>query len=186
MRLQKHSELEGRHAVLSPSNYHWTNYSPDKMARVYTAHMAAAKGDRLHDLAASLIRERVRLEDQELTLNMYVNDAIGFHMTPEQPLYYSDFAFGTADALAYRNGVLRVHDLKTGVHPTSVRQLECYCALFCLEYQFRPHELEIEMRIYQNNQIQAFEADPDTVFMVMDRYVEYTKLLTDLREEARR
>lgn len=67
------------------------------------------------------------------TLNAYVNDAIGYKMIPEQILFYSDNCFGTADAIVFRNGLLRIHDLKTGVIPAHMEQLEVYAALFCLE-----------------------------------------------------
>ncbi len=61
MRFNRHSELEGRHAFLSASKYHWVNYTDDKIDRVYTAAMAAARGDRLHSIAHDLIREGVKL-----------------------------------------------------------------------------------------------------------------------------
>ena len=62
---------------------------------------------------------------------MYVNDAIGFKMTPEQILYYSDNCFGTADAILFRNNFLRIHDLKTGkISGTHGAAFEIYAALF--------------------------------------------------------
>lgn len=184
MRFLRHSELEGRHSFLSASKPHWVNYSEEKIDRVYTAAMAAAKGDRLHTLAHDLIREGVKLPRSQKTLNMYVNDAIGFRMTPEQPLYYSDNAFGTADAISFRKNMLRIHDLKTGVTPTKVTQLEVYAAYFCLEYDFRPFDIEIELRIYQNDEVQEFIADPDVIFHIMDKIVTFNKRIKLMREEA--
>jgi hypothetical protein len=37
---------------------------------------------------------------------MYVNDAIGYQMTPEQPIYYSENCVGTADAISFKNDFL--------------------------------------------------------------------------------
>lgn len=186
MILNKHFELEGRHAFLSPSKPHWVNYDEDKFDRVYTQSEAAAKGDRLHDLAMRLIREGVKLPRTPKTLNMYVNDAIGYRMTPEQPLFYSENFFGTADALKFTMSKmhLRIHDLKTGVTPAKVTQLEIYCALFCLEYGFKPFELEMEARIYQNDEVAIFEVDPDVVFRIMEKAKFFDKRIRQRKEEA--
>lgn len=178
MHFRKHSaDLVGRHAALSPSQYHWINYSEEKMARRFATAQAAARGDRLHKLAHDLIREREKLPRSKKTLNMYVNDAIGFKMTPEVMLYYSENFFGTADVIAFRQNKLYIFDLKTGVSPTSVHQLECYAALFCLEYEMNPFEIGIELRIYQNNEIETWDADPDTIMHIMEKGKLFDKLI---------
>ena len=100
-------------------------------------------------LRAQCIMLNQKLPKSKQTLNMYVNDAIGFKMTPEQILYYSDNCFGTADAILFRNNFLRIHDLKTGKIPAHMEQLEIYAALFCLEYKVKPADIEMELRIYQ-------------------------------------
>lgn len=183
MILRKHFELEGRHSHLSPSTPHWVNYSEEKFDRVFMMKMAAKRGDDLHDLAMRMIRLRVKLDDKPKTLNMYVNDAIGYRMTPEQKLAYSDNAFGTADALSFRDNFLRIHDLKTGFTPAKITQLEIYCALFCLEYQYRPFEIGMEMRIYQNDAVQIFEADPDVIFRYMEKIKFFDKRINQMQEE---
>lgn len=183
MRLRSHFDLEGRHATLSPSQYHWVNYSDDKMMRVYREKRNAARGDRLHAIAAALIRDRIRLPEEPKTLNLFVNESIGWRMNPEQPVFYSDWAFGTADALSFRNNLLRISDLKTGLHEAKVTQLEVYAAYFCLEYDFMPTELEIELRIYQNNDVRVYEGDPVEIMRIMDRAVTFTKMFIDYREE---
>jgi hypothetical protein len=183
MIFNSHSDLAGKHAFLSASQYHWVNYSEDKLDRVFTAAMAAAQGDRLHRLAHDLIRNRVRLPDEPKTLNMYVNDAIGFRMTPEVTLFHSPNAFGTADAISYRQEKLRVSDLKTGVHPAKITQLEVYAALFCLEYRFNPFDIEMILTIYQNDEARVYEGDPDTVFRIMDRIKTFDKRIQAMREE---
>ena len=184
LNFNKHFNLEGRHAFLSASKYAWTNYDDEKLDRMFVTAMAAARGDRLHKLAHDLIREGEKLPRKQRTLNMYVNDAIGFRMTPEQPLYYSDNFFGTADAVSFRKDTLRISDLKTGITPASVRQLEIYAALFCLEYKFRPFHIRTELRIYQNDEVQEYEADPDVIFHIMDQGVTFDKRIEALKAEA--
>lgn len=178
-----HSQLAGQHAFLSASKYHWINYDEEKLDRAYTAAMAAARGDRLHALAHFLIREGVNLPKTNKTLNLYVNDAIGFRMIPEQILFYSPNAFGTADVIQFRRRKLRIHDLKTGVSPTSEHQLEVYAALFCLEYKFNPFDIEIELRIYQSDEVRIYEADPDVIMHICDKIVTFDKRINAIREE---
>ena len=84
---------------------------------------------------------------------MYVNDAIGFKLRPEQILYYSPNCFGTADAIDLRGDLLRIHDLKTGKVPAHIEQLMIYAALFCLEYGIKPSDIDTELRIYQGDDI---------------------------------
>ena len=99
MNFNKHSNLEGQHAFLGASKYHWINYSEDKVADAYTKFLATLRGTELHAFAAHAIRLGQKLPKSQKTLNMYVNDAIGYKMTPEQILYYSENCFGTADAI---------------------------------------------------------------------------------------
>lgn len=185
MRFNKHYDVEGLHAFLSPSKYHWINYDDEKLERVFTARLASQRGNDLHKFALDAIRLGIRLPDIPKTMNLYVNDAIGFRMTPEQVLYFSPNAFGTADAIAFRNNFLRIHDLKTGLRRTSEHQLEVYAAYFCLEYRYKPYELDgIELRIYQNDEVRIFEADPESIAYIMKKTVEFDKRLDRLREEA--
>lgn len=130
MNFNKHLDLEGQHAFLGASKYNWINYDESKVAELYSKFLATLKGTELHEFAAHCIRLGQKLPKSQKTLNMYVNDAIGFKMIPEQILYYSDNCFGTADAIAFRNGLLRIHDLKTGTIPAHIEQLEIYAALF--------------------------------------------------------
>ena len=181
-----HSRLAGQHAFLSASKYHWISYTEDKLDRVYFASLAAQRGTELHAFANDAIRLGVRLPRTEKTLNMYVNDAIGYRMTPEQVLYYSDNAFGTADCVGFRKNKLRIHDLKTGTIPASEHQLEVYAAFFCLEYMFKPNEIEIELRIYQNDEVRVYDADPDVIFHIMDRIITFDKRIEAIKADALR
>jgi hypothetical protein len=183
MLFNTHSRLLGQHAFLSASKYHWTNYDEEKLERVYIRMLAAKRGDELHAFAHHAIRLGIRLPDVPTTLNSYVNDAIGFRMSSEQILYYSDNCFGTPDTISFRNNVLRIHDLKTGVTPTSERQLEVYAALFCLEYRVKPFAIETELRIYQSDDIRVYLGDPDTIVHIMDRIVTFDKRIEAIKRE---
>lgn len=184
MDFNKRSNLNGTHAFLSASNYHWINYDEEKLDRVFFTTMAARRGTELHAFAHEAIRLGIKLPEVEKTLNSYVNDAIGFRMTPEQILYYSDNCYGHADCVSFRNNQLRIHDLKTGITEASVHQLEVYAALFCLEYRFRPFEIAIELRIYQSDEVRIYEADPDVIFHIMDKIITFDKRINTLRLEA--
>lgn len=178
MRFNDHSALDGKHAFLSPSSYHWLRYSEDKLFERYDTMTAQQRGTLYHAYAAESIRLGVKLRGTA-TLAQYVNDAIGFRMTPEQPLYYSEYCFGTADAISFRKNELRIHDLKTGVTPASMDQLIIYAALFCLEYEFKPGDIFTELRIYQNNEVVVFQPEADDIVPVMDRIVYFSKLLQE-------
>lgn len=180
MNFEKHLDLAGRHSFLSASSYHWVNYDNDKLVTTFQNRLAAQKGTEIHDLAFQLIRQNVKLPRTKQTLNMYVNDAIGYRMTPEQILFYSNNAFGTADALSFRNGLLRIHDLKTGVTPSSMTQLEVYAAYFCLEYKFKPSTIKMELRLYQNDDVAVHFPELDSIVHIMDKIVTFDKLIDDL------
>lgn len=175
---------EGAHAFLSPSKYHWTNYSDEKLEMVYKTHLATQQGTLLHAFACQCIQLRQKLPRSEKTLNMYVNDAIGYGMTPEQVLYYSPNCFGTADAISYKQNFLRIHDLKTGAIKASLHQLEVYAALFCLEYGIKPETMNgVELRIYQNNDIFAGCPEADTIKSIMKTIVHFDELIEKCKED---
>ena len=183
MNFNNHSMLEGKHAFLGASKYHWINYDADKVADSYSRFLAVQKGTELHDFAAQCIKLGQKLPRSKKTLNMYVNDAIGFKMTPEQVLYYSENCFGTADSISFRNGLLRIHDLKTGAIPAHMEQLMIYAALFCLEYKVKPSEIDMELRIYQNDQILYHNPTAEDVVPIMDKIVHLNNLLEKIDYE---
>lgn len=183
MNFNEHSDLEGKHAFLGASNYHWINYSEEKLANVFRNVMAKQKGTELHELACRCIKLGVKLPRTSQTLNMYVNDAIGFRMIPEQPLYYSENCFGTADAICFRKNVLRIHDLKTGSLPASRHQLEVYAALFCLEYNVNPNDIELILRIYQSDQILEWHPEIDEIERIIDKIVTFDKTIEKIKME---
>lgn len=179
-----HSDLAGRHAFLSASKYHWINYEEEKLERVYVAALAAQRGTELHEFAKEAIRLGVKLPKSSNTLNLYVNDAIGYRMRPEQILFYSPNCFGTADTISFKRNKLRIHDLKTGVTQTSEHQLEVYAAIFCLEYKYKPFDIEIELRIYQNDEARIYTGNPDVITHIMDRIQTFDRRINEIRMEA--
>lgn len=183
MNFNKHSNVEGTHAFLGASKYHWINYDDNKIATSYLNHLATLKGTKLHEYAAFCIQLGQKLPKSQKTLNMYVNDAIGFKMTPECVLYYSENCFGTADAISFRKDFLRIHDLKTGVIPAHIEQLEIYAALFCLEYQIKPGEIGMELRIYQNNQSLVHNPTAEEILPIMDKIITFDKIITKIKEQ---
>jgi hypothetical protein len=183
MIFNKHSNLEGCHAFLGASKYHWINYDEDKLIETYTRALAVQRGTELHDLAARCIKLGQKLPKSKKTLNMYVNDAIGYRMTPEQILYYSPNCFGTADAVSFNNGLLRIHDLKTGMTPAHMEQLVIYAALFCLEYKARPGEIDFELRIYQADDILVANPTVEDIAPVMDKIITFDRIIENIRRE---
>ena len=184
MQFNIHSHLWNKHAFLSASKYHWVNYSPEQLIKRYEAVAAAAKGTEIHAHAAWLIENRHKMANHKKALNMFVNDAIGFRMSPELVLYYSDNCFGTADALSYTEvpdgkDILRIHDLKTGTTPVKMTQLEVYAAMFCLEYGKIPSELEIYCAIYQGNAVIPHIPDPQVIVDIMVTIVDHDKTLNE-------
>lgn len=208
------------HAILSPSGYHWINYSPeemaDKLTKKYFTAMRPFAGTAIHDFAANCIMlgEKLPIQKNNVikmiklfmvqnktnynselinfigllpdhvfkSLVLYVNDCIGFRMTPEQKLVYSQSCFGTADAISFDGMTLRISDLKTGDGPAHMEQILVYDALFCLEYHFRPDKIKIENRLYQFGQIQEVNSiEPETILNIMQIITAESKFMQQLR-----
>lgn len=200
MNFNKHLELEGRHALLSPSKHYWMNYDDDALIKNYISSFATDIGTLVHEFAADRIKYRVPLdvENEEAKNSLlifllkngipfrvidldrifynlvpYVNDAIGYKMDSEVRLKYSDLCFGTADAIGVRRNWLRIHDLKTGQTPASMDQLMCYAGLFFLEYKrdYRPQTMKVELRIYQNQEVLVTQPSSEEIKAVMDKII---------------
>ena len=186
MIFNEHYRLKGQHAFLGASKYQWLNYDPEKVANAYSNFLASQRGTELHDFAARCIKLRQKLPKSKKTLNAYVNDAIGFHMTPEQILYYSDNCFGTADTICFdeKNGFLRIHDLKTGVIPAHMEQLLIYNALFCLEYRIKPSQIKIEDRIYQSDMVTIATPLPEEISDIMNKIINFDKIIDKIKSEV--
>lgn len=208
MQWNDHSNLEGKHSIMSPSNHSWKNYDDAKLISWFESNKRKAEGTALHKWAeetitsinlvkelAELMHKRmikidisgirelgekdpfVRESKAKETVYMYVADAIKFGMIAEQPLLYSKYCFGTADAIQFDGALLRVHDLKTGETPASIDQLIIYAALFCLEYNQDPSQLIFELRIYQTDQVMIYNPTTDEIVDMINRIVHMVDVL---------
>ena len=171
------------HAPFSPSQSSWLRYDDDKAVEVFMNKKAAEMGTRLHQWAKDTIDLGLKQPRSKKTIYAYVNDAIGYKMDTEVVLFYSPRFFGTADAICFRNNFLRIHDLKTGKTPVHMEQLEIYAALFCLEYQVKPGEIDMELRIYQNNEIIIHNPTAEDILPIMDKIVHLDKLLESIEDK---
>lgn len=103
------------------------------------------------------------------TVMTYINDAIKYKLTPEQILFYSMNFYGTADAIGFSKNNLIIFDLKTGETPAHMEQLLIYAALFCLEYNKKPIDLnDIELRIYQLDEAVIFHPGVEDIVPVIE------------------
>jgi hypothetical protein len=180
MQFNKHPKHEGLHAPFSASRSSWLRYDDEKAVDTYKNLKAAEIGTILHSWAKMTIDLGIKQQRSSKTLCAYVNDAIGFKMSTEVVLYYSDRFFGTADAISFRNGVLRIHDLKTGKSgkiEDHMEQLEVYAALFCLEYKIKPSDIEMELRVYKNDEVLCHNPTAEDIVPIMDKIIHLNKLL---------
>ena len=190
MKWKDRSNLVGQHAFLSPSNVHWVNYTEEKLLTVYENKvLAVERGTKLHEYACKAIELNRKQPKTKDTVNMYINDAIGYRMRPEQPLYYSNICFGTCDAISFnqRRKELRIHDLKTGISPVHMDQLITYAALFFLDYGdelrlsdgINISDVHVELRIYQNSEIIVHEPTTEEILTRMDLIVKDCLILEE-------
>lgn len=184
MHFLEHLNLEGKHAFLGASKFQWLSYDEEKLERVWANNQSKILGTELHAFAAECIRLKQKLPKSRKTLNMYVNDCIGYRMTPEQILYYSNNCFGTADAISFEKGKLKIFDLKTGQTPAHMDQLMIYQALFCLEYNIKPADIESELRIYQSNDVIILNPSIEDIVPIMDKIVSFDKIINELKLEG--
>ena len=186
MQFYDHYNLAGKHAFLGASKSSWLRYDESKILESYRKAQAAALGTRLHELAAEHITLGLPFGEPDerdplmATVAKFVNDAIAYKMSPETVLYYSEYAFGTADAVFFDEDseFLRIHDLKTGTGPTKFEQLEIYAALFCLEYGVSP-TVQMQLRIYQHGEPRIYIPESDDIRDIMGRIVNFSSILTE-------
>lgn len=175
---------DGEHAFLGASNHAWYNYDDEKLVKVFINKLAASRGTSLHELACKMIKMKIKPLNDGSTLSLYVSDAIDFGLRPEEKLFYSKFAYGTADAIDFKDGILRVSDLKTGKTRVSFLQLKIYAALFLLCYEEIPLKMvkKIELRIYQNKEVLLETPEIDEILPIMDKIKRYSRILEELED----
>lgn len=180
MIFNKHTNLEGLHAPFGASRSSWLRYDDNKAIEYIQNMKAAEMGTRLHEWAAETIKLGIKQPRSNKTLSAYVNDAIGFKMDTEVVLFYSPNFFGTADSICFRNNMLRIHDLKTGTKPVHIEQLEIYAALFCLEYKVKPETIDMELRIYQNDEVLIHKPTAEDILQIIDKIIHLDKILENM------
>lgn len=186
MQFNNHYKLAGLHAPFTASSSAWLRYDDNKAIEVYENRKAAEMGTKLHAWAKETIDLGIKQPRSKKTIYAYVNDAIGFKMSTEVVLYYSERFFGTADAISFRNNMLRIHDLKTGKGgkiENHMEQLEIYAALFCLEYKVKPGEIDMELRVYKNDEVLVHNPTAEDIAPIMDRIIHLNKLLAKYEGE---
>lgn len=181
MHYNKHYSKQ-KHAFLSPSNYHWLNYDEEKLYTAFRNAAASELGTKLHALAEQLINLGQKLPCDGSTLSMYVNDCIDNDMDPEIMLWYSDNCFGTADAIRFDQNELFIFDLKTGA-TGNMKQLMIYAALFCLEYDYSPTEIEIELRLYISGTKQVYRPEDSEITRIMAKIVEFDSIIEEAKHD---
>ena len=60
-----------------------------------------------------------------------------------------------------------------------MEQLEIYAALFCLEYHHAPEEIQMELRLYQNNAVLVETPEPQKIEFIMNKAIQFTKILDE-------
>lgn len=183
MNFVRHSNLNGLHAPFSPSQSSWLRYDDNRAMEVFLNKKAAEMGTRLHAWAKETIDLGIKQPKSKKTLYAYVNDAIGFKMSTEVVLFYSERFFGTADSISFRDNFLRIHDLKTGKIKADMEQLEIYAALFCLEYKVKPESIGMELRLYQNDEVIYHNPTPEDIHAIMDKIVHLDQVIQTLEED---
>lgn len=205
---------KGSHALFSPSQPSWVqDKEEDDVFRRYRGSVAAKIGTEVHDEAYECIKTRIRFTKKEAIKNItkrlvlagvsrtafdpeflagnfvnYISDAIGYNMEPEKALYYSKWCAGTADAISFDENkkLLRIHDLKTGILPAKFLQLECYAALFFLEYgnllNVRPEDTRIELRIYQGGEVSEEFPTAEDILPIMESAIWHTSVAKSFEE----
>ena len=208
MIFRRHSELEGKHAILSASSWRWVNDDIESLTKRICSQYLADIGTILHDVARKYIKHRIKLNKYDKksvmlelvehgipamvidTINfdsmyenfmLYVNDAVAFKMTPEVVLRYTNNFFGTADAIRYDEDshFLRIHDYKSGTTPAHMEQLMIYVALFCLEYGIKPSSIQCELRIYQLSEPVVYEPTAEEISHIIGQIITFDNFMTN-------
>lgn len=200
----------GDHALFAPSQMSWVkdDDAEDVYERYYRI-LAKDIGTIVHRIAKKCITTNTKFSKtaarQLITMELvsqgiprpafdegylasnfvnFVNDAIGFMMTPERELYFSEWCWGTTDAISVddKKRIVRIHDLKTGVTPAKFLQLEIYAALFYLEYNRKPGEYTTELRIYQGGEVMEEYPTAEDIVPIMDSIIWHTKIMNEAKE----
>ena len=63
-------------------------------------------------------------------------------------------------------------------------QLEVYAALFCLEYRIKPGEIEMELRLYKQDEVLVHHPTAEDILPIMDKIQHLDKILEQREVEG--
>lgn len=153
---------------------------------IFTKYKYLDKDKKVSEFSMTLVQSLTSLPpDVFETIKMFINDAIGFRMSPEVKLKYSDVHHGTADAMSFneKTKTLKISDLKTGEGKPKIEQLFIYAALFCLEYKYKPADIYIELKIYQHGEIFEYHPSVDEIVPIIDVIISHNKVILKINSE---
>ena len=58
-----------------------------------------------------------------------------------------------------------------------MEQREVYAALFCLEYKIKPGDIQMELRLYKDNEVIVHEPTAEDILPIMDKIMSLNKAL---------
>jgi hypothetical protein len=64
-----------------------------------------------------------------------------------------------------------------------MEQLEIYTALFCLEYKVKPVDIEIELRLYQSDEVLCAKPTFEEINPIMDKIITFDKIINKIKLE---
>lgn len=102
-------------------------------------------------------------------------------MIPEVGLYYSENCYGIADAINFTNNFLRIHALRTKHEPADMKQLLIYDALFCLKHGIKPCDIQIENRIYQNDDVLIANPTFEDIDSTIEKIKEFDRVVREVK-----
>ena len=58
-----------------------------------------------------------------------------------------------------------------------------YTALFCLEYKIKPADINMELRIYQNNEVLYHNPTAEDIVPIMDKIITFDKVIRKIKDQ---
>ena len=78
---------------------------------------------------------------------------------------------------------LRIHDYKSGSTEVKMRQLLIYASIFCLEYNMKPKDLQMELRLYWQEEIIVNNPTVADIAPIMDKIIHDNNFINSLKGE---
>ena len=78
----------------------------------------------------------------------------------------------------------RIHALRTKHEPADMKQLLIYDALFCLKHGIKPCDIQIENRIYQNDDIWIVNPTCEDIDSIIEKIKEFDRVVREVRGDG--